>query len=134
MYVLSVLNLSHALDRAMKSATETESDLLFLCSGEFGEVSYDDAFVAGLGIKYLKEKYAGFELGDKAELAYNAASNEKGVYDAFKKSRSGKYALSLRLNEDILFCSQMNRYAVTGKLDNSPGLEQLDPLLVVAPC
>jgi 2-phosphosulfolactate phosphatase len=131
---LSILNLHYTMDYALKASKQKRSDLLFLCSGKWGEVSYDDVYTAGLGIQYMVERYDHLDLSDTALLALNAASNEKEIYKALVKSQSGTYALSLGLEEDIRFCSQMNKYDVTGALEVIAGRERDNPTFLMKPC
>lgn len=116
-FTLSALNLNYALDCALQFARNNKTDILILCSGKLGKNSYDDAFTAGLAIRYLLKKQEKIELDDTAVLTLNAALIEKDIFKAFMKSFSGKCAKELGLINDIHFCSGLNKYKVTGKLE-----------------
>lgn len=132
-FTLSILNLYYSINCALNFAIENHADILFLCSGILGMLSYDDAFVAGLGIKYLIEKGNDFELDDNAELVLNAASNEKDIFKAIMKSRSAKYALTLGLEDDIKFSSLLNKYNITGKMEIDNSNNELGTLFIIKP-
>jgi 2-phosphosulfolactate phosphatase len=130
---LSLLNFHCTMDYAVQASERNRLDLYFLCAGKWGEVSYDDVYVAGLGIRYVAERCDRAELSDTALLALNAASNEKDIYRALVKSQSGTYALTLGLEEDIRFCSQLNKYNITGTLDVFAVQNPDDPTFIIKP-
>lgn len=131
---LSVLNLHCSVDCAAHYASETNSDILFLCSGKLGMISYDDALVAGLGIRYLMERRDNLELDDSAALVLNAALQERDIFKAFLKSRSARCAMKLGLEDDIRFSSNPNKYNLTGKLEIDSSRQELDTLFILKPC
>jgi 2-phosphosulfolactate phosphatase len=130
---LCMLNLGCTMDYAAEASERNRADILFLCSGKWGEVSYDDVYAAGLAIRYLVERRARVDVSDAGLLALNAALNETDAYEALAKSQSGKYALSLGLGEDVRFCSRLDTYAVTGKLEAIAGPDRNDPLFAIKP-
>jgi 2-phosphosulfolactate phosphatase len=131
--VLSLLNLHHSVNAALILAQKLHADILFLCSGKLGMVSYDDAYVAGVGLRYLAQKVNNLELEDTAELVLNAACQEGDSYGALVKSRSAQCALRLGLEDDIRFSSTLNKYSITGKMKVERGFQGSDGLLTLTP-
>lgn len=115
-YAISLLNLNYTVDCMIESATENSSDLLFLCSGIKGAISYDDAFNAGLCIKYLLTKPLKFEYTDSAKLVLSAALSEFDTACALEKSNSAKLLRSVSTGDDISFLSHLNKYKVAPRL------------------
>jgi 2-phosphosulfolactate phosphatase len=130
---LSLLNFRCTMNYAVQASKRNRSGLLFLCAGIGGEVSYDDVYVAGLGVRYAAERCESVELSDTALLALEAASNEKDAYEALARSKSGRYGLSIGLGEDIRFCSRTDTYETTGVLEVSAGPRGDDPCFSIVP-
>jgi 2-phosphosulfolactate phosphatase len=111
-YVLSLLNLYSTLDCAVKDASVCNSDILFLCSGEKGKIAYDDAYTAGLAIKYLMTRPLSIEYSDTSKLVLGSAVSEQDITSALEKSCSARSLRSVGLGDDIAFLSQVNKYRV----------------------
>ncbi|MBN1299221.1 MAG: 2-phosphosulfolactate phosphatase, partial [Actinobacteria bacterium] len=60
-YTLSILNLNSAVNAIIETAFNNALDIILLCSGERGKIAYDDAYTAGLAIKYILTKPYKFE-------------------------------------------------------------------------
>ena len=118
-YTVSILNLYSSLNSVINSALERQSDILFLCSGEKGKIAYDDAFTAGLAVKYILSKPYKFEFSDSAKLVLSAALSEFDIIDALEKSCSARSLRSVGLGDDIAFCAQKNKYEVAPVLRNA---------------
>lgn len=116
-FSLSILNLNHTMDQVINLANKNNYDILFLCSGEKGKVAYDDAFTAGLAIKYLLTKPFSFSYSDSSKLVLSAAINESDIINALEKSCSAHSLRNVGLGEDIYFCSQLNKYEIAAKLN-----------------
>jgi 2-phosphosulfolactate phosphatase len=120
-FALSILNLNHAMDCALKFAEKENTDITILCSGKLGINSYDDSFTAGFAIKHLLRKHKKsireLEMDDNATLVLNAALNEKNIFKALINSASGKCAIKLGVVDDIYFSSELDKYNKTGRLD-----------------
>jgi len=114
-FTLSILNLNHVLDSMIDSALKKNCDILLLCSGEKGRIAYDDAYTAGLAVKYLLTKPYAFEFSDSAKLVLGVSLSEFHVLDALEKSSSAK---SLRAvspissGGDIEYLCHLNRFRV----------------------
>ena len=111
-YALSILNLYCVLDSVFNSALETESDILFLCSGEKGRVAYDDVYTAGLAVKYLLTKPYSFDYSDSSKIVLGLALSEFNIINALEKSCSARSLRKVGLGDDIAFLSEMNKYPV----------------------
>ena len=116
-FSLSILNLNHTMDQIINLANKNNYDILFLCSGEKGKVAYDDAFTAGLAVKYLLTKPFSFSYSDSSKLVLSAAINESDIINALEKSSSAHSLRNVGLGEDIYFCSQLNKYKIAAKLN-----------------
>jgi 2-phosphosulfolactate phosphatase len=130
---LSLLNMSYTMDQAVRRARRRRADLLFLCSGKLGMISYDDVYVAGAALRHLIDNGVSVELEDTAELALAAALREQDAYGAMLKSRSARCALAVGLQEDIRFSSEVNRYGVTGTLKIERVCEALGEMISIFP-
>jgi 2-phosphosulfolactate phosphatase len=116
-FPLSILNLNYTMDKIINLANKNNYDILFLCSGEKGKVTYDDAFTAGLAVKYLLTKPFSFSYSDSSKLVLSVAINESDIINAFEKSSSAHSLRNVGLGEDIYFCSQLNKYKIAAKLN-----------------
>jgi 2-phosphosulfolactate phosphatase len=116
-FSLSILNLNHTMDQIINLANKNNYDILFLCSGEKGKVAYDDAFTAGLAVKYLLTKPFSFSYSDSSKLVLSATINESDIINALEKSSSAHSLRNVGLGEDIYFCSQLNKYKIAAKLN-----------------
>jgi 2-phosphosulfolactate phosphatase len=119
------------MDYAVEASKRNKMDILFLCAGKWGEVSYDDVYVAGLGIRYVVERCDRVELSDTALLSLNAASNEKDIFEALIKSQSGAFSILLGLEEDVRFCSRIDAYKIIGVLEVIAGSERGSPTFLI---
>jgi 2-phosphosulfolactate phosphatase len=114
-FTLSILNINHVLDCMIESALEKNCDILLLCSGEKGKIAYDDAFTAGLAVKYLLTRPFVFEFSDSAKIVLSASLSENNIPDALEKSTSAR---SLRAaspgssGEDIAYVGCPNIFNV----------------------
>lgn len=114
-FTLSIINLNHVLDCMIESALEKNCDILLLCSGEKGKIAYDDAYTAGLAVKYLLTRPFAFEFSDTAKMVLGASLSEINISDALEKSTSAR---SLRAvspvssGEDIDYVGCPNRFKV----------------------
>ncbi len=130
-YGLSFLNFDFTLDRIIENISKTGSGILLLCSGTLGKVSYDDAFVAGLAIKYLLGKNIKLELDDCAKLVYNASLCEPDIQGALMRSLHARHMIEIGLEKDIEFCSTLNKYNVSYKLVVSNEHGESGPVLML---
>ncbi len=119
-YALSILNLYSCLDSIIENALEATCDILFLCSGEKGKIAYDDAYTAGLAVKYLLTRPYSFEFTDAAKLVLAASLCEFDIEDALEKSCSARSLRSVGLGEDIAYIARMNRFTVAPMLYKEP--------------
>lgn len=116
-FSLSIVNLNYTLDCMLDYVKKSSGDILLLCSGKTGEIAYDDAYTAGLAVKYLLTRPISLELSDSAKLVLSAALSEKNILDALQKSSSAHALKKIGSGDDLKFCSKLNRYNVTGKLE-----------------
>ncbi|MBM3705376.1 MAG: 2-phosphosulfolactate phosphatase [Actinobacteria bacterium] len=112
-FILSILNLYSAVDSMIATALRLSCDILFLCSGEKGKIAYDDAYTAGLAVKYLLSRPYSFDFSDTAKLVLGAALSEHDINDALEKSCSARSLRSVGLGDDIAFLSHLNKYNVS---------------------
>ena len=99
----------------IESALEKNCDILLLCSGEKGKIAYDDAYTAGLAVKYLLTRPFAFEFSDSAKIVLSASLSEINIPDALEKStsaRSLRAASPVSSGEDIAYVSYPNRFNV----------------------
>lgn len=118
-YALSILNLNTVMQYLIESASSGLKDILLLCSGEKGKVAYDDAYTAGLAIKFMLTRPYSFEFSDTAKLVLSAALCEFDINSALEKSCSARSLRKVTNGNDIEFLSHINRYRVVPKLEKS---------------
>ena len=115
-FIMSILNLNHVLDIITDNAKLNFYDILILCSGERNRIAYDDAYNAGLAVKYLLTRPFNFEYTDSARLVLSAALSEFDVGDALEKSSSARSLREVSNGEDISFLGRSNIYKVAPNL------------------
>ena len=115
-FILSILNLNYALDMITESARINFYDILILCSGERKRIAYDDAYNAGLAVKYLLTKPYNFEFTDSSRLVLSVSLSEFDTSDALEKSSSARALREVSSGEDISFLARSNIYRVAPKL------------------
>jgi 2-phosphosulfolactate phosphatase len=114
-FTLSILNINHVLDCMIESALEKNCDVLLLCSGEKGKIAYDDAYTAGLAVKYLLTRPYVFEFSDSAKIVLSTSLSEINVSDALEKStsaRSLRAASPVSAGLDIAYVGSPNVFNV----------------------
>ena len=116
-FSLAALNFRHTMDDILDYALKNGKDILFLCSGEMGKVAYDDAYVAGLGVKYFLSKPRDFIYSDSAKLVLSAVIGDSILADALLKSVSADSLKKVGLGSDIKFCAKLNGYNLTIKAE-----------------
>jgi len=125
-FAISLLNLNYTIDCMVDCALKDSSDILILCSGIKGEVSYDDTFNAGLCIKYMLKKPYKFEFTDSSKLVLSAALSEFDITGALEKSTSAKLLRLVSTGDDISFLSHLNKYRVAPRL-NKINIREVKP-------
>jgi 2-phosphosulfolactate phosphatase len=115
-FALSLVNLSYTCDALIYEAERTGSDIFLVCSGEKGKVAFDDAYVAGVAVKILKEKRSDIILSDTALIVLNNAKVEVDASEALKKSTSYRSMIKAGLGEDLKICCLPDLYKATGSL------------------
>jgi len=111
-FSLSLVNLGYVMDKIIKMCQDTRSDLIFISSGEKGRTSYDDFYIAGLGIKYLLKKGLELDLSDNAKIAISACLGEQSHYEALRKSISANSLIKAGLSSDLAFCTREDIYDI----------------------
>jgi 2-phosphosulfolactate phosphatase len=114
-FTLSILNINHVLDCMIESALEKNCDILLLCSGEKGKIAYDDAYTAGLAVKYLLTRPFVFEFSDSAKIVLSASLSETNIPDALGKSTSARSLMAaspVSASEDIAYVGSPNVFNV----------------------
>jgi 2-phosphosulfolactate phosphatase len=112
-FSLAALNFRNTMDDVLDNALKNKRDILFLCSGEMGKIAYDDAYIAGLAVKYLLSKPHDFIYSDSAKLVLSAVIGDRSLTDALSKSTSAQSLRGVGLGDDIAFCSRLNGYNLT---------------------
>lgn len=118
-FSLAALNFRHTMEDVLDNALKNERDILFLCSGEMGKIAYDDAYIAGLAVKYLLSKPHDLIYSDSAKLVLSAAIGDRSLHDALSKSISAESLRGVGLGDDIEFCSMLNGYNLTIRAGSS---------------
>ena len=112
-FSLAALNFRHTMEDVLDNALKNKRDILFLCSGEMGKIAYDDAYIAGLAVKYLLSKPHDLIYSDSAKLVLSAVLGDRSLPDALSKSTSAQSLRGVGLGDDIAFCSRLNGYNLT---------------------
>jgi 2-phosphosulfolactate phosphatase len=115
-YTLAILNMYSVLNRMLEKASKNNMDILLLCSGQQGKIAYDDAYTAGLAVKYLMTRPFAIEYTDSSKLVLGSALSESQTIYALEKSYSAKSLRSAGLGDDIVFLSQTGKYNVCPRL------------------
>lgn len=113
----SFLNLSAVVDYII----ELNQDITIICSGKLNDYCIEDSLVAGLIIwKLIQLKDKNFvSLKDSGYSCYQLAKNlavKSGSIDTvkllcqLKKTEHGKFLISLGFEEDIVYCSDLDKY------------------------
>jgi 2-phosphosulfolactate phosphatase len=129
-FALSLLNLDYCLKVISDLAINHEKNILLLCSGRKGCLTYDDIYTAGIAINHLS-KLKNLELADSAIVALEIANNNhKNILDVLSNSESGQIARRLGYTDDLEYCSKMNIFKITPRLrvldlDNEKDIEFL---------
>ena len=137
-FSLAALNFRHTMNDILDHALKNKMDILFMCSGEMGRTAYDDAYIAGLAVKYLLSKPHDFIYSDSAKLVLSAVIGDRTLPDALSKSTSAQSLRGVGLGDDIEFCSRLNGYNLTisagstGALKNAEitGIDRLVELVL----
>ncbi len=111
-FSLSLVNLKYVMDKTLRKAQESQSDLLLIASGEKGKTSYDDFYIAGLAIKHLLTKGLKLSLSDNAKIAMSACLGQQSHYEALRQSISANTLIQAGLSSDLEFCAKENVYQV----------------------
>jgi len=116
-FVVSLINIRYACEVILKEALDKNCNILLICSGEKGKISYDDTYTAGMAVKILIEELnCKFEISDGAKVALAVANFEKDPSIALKRSSSYYSMLKVGLGPDVDLCSKLSIFEVTGKL------------------
>jgi len=113
-YIGAFLNLS-VLSDYLKAK---DHDILIVCSGWKGMVSYEDTLFAGaLATKLGKS----FEIAcDSAFISIEQYANAKGdLLSAIRNSSHYHRLQKLKISKDIEFCLEVDRYMLIPRLDNN---------------
>jgi 2-phosphosulfolactate phosphatase len=114
-FAISLLNLDHALNIILNHALNNEKDILFLCSGRKGFITYDDIYTAGLAINNLN-KLTDLELSDAARVACEIAGASNNALDSISNSESGNIVKKLDYLDDMIYCSKINEFNIVPRL------------------
>lgn len=115
-FALSLLNLDYCLKTILNLALTHRKNILLLCSGRKGCLTYDDIYTAGLAIKHLK-KLTEIEVSDSAKVVLEVVNNNRdGVLDAISNSESGQIVRKLGYLDDLEYCSKLNIYKTIPRL------------------
>lgn len=122
-FSLAALNFRHTMEDVLDNSLNNKRDILFLCSGEMGKIAYDDAYIAGLAVKYLLSKPHDLIYSDSAKLVLSAVIGDKSLTDALSKSTSAESLRGVGLGDDIEFCSKLNGYNLTIRTGSSDAVK-----------
>jgi 2-phosphosulfolactate phosphatase len=91
-----------------------------VCAGSAGEVTLEDAMLAGALVDYLCQ-VSEVELNDSARLAWDSFENHGRILQgALEVSRGGANLRRLGYDEDIRAAAQMDRFALVPELRRDP--------------
>lgn len=101
------------MDRVVHYLHELNEDFIILCAGKDGEFSLEDTVCAGMLVSRLKKlagrgKYTLTDSSRGASKLYSAYKNDllKMLHD----SEHGQYLISLGFEDDLIECSQVDKY------------------------
>jgi len=99
-----------------------EDDTIFLCSGNDGYFSLDDALCAGVLLQRLKQKVNNLIFEDGCMWTEHAIKNiiadyqsltNKQIFQIMSQTIHGKKLKTIGFVSDVEYCSQQNLYAIT---------------------
>ncbi|MDD3520854.1 MAG: 2-phosphosulfolactate phosphatase [Actinomycetota bacterium] len=111
-FALSLLNLSFVLNQMHIAAKKNNKDIFILCSGKKGHIAYDDAYNAGMAVKYLADLGEGdYIMSDSAQIVFEIVKNNNDIVKALESSCSGLAVRDIGHDIDIDYCSEIDKYS-----------------------
>lgn len=95
-------------------ATDLQRDIILVCAGTGDRFSLEDSLCAGRLVKEFKtiantdEKYIYNDFAIAMHAAYEQLKNS--IEETLKQSEHGKRLIKLGFDEDVSFCTKLNRY------------------------
>lgn len=121
----SLVNATAVCRLAATEAVQHGASVAFVCAGNgFGtQFSLDDAVACGLLVQTLAQRYGNeLHLKDGAKAAQCLSDAYSGqALRAFRDSSHGAHVQRIGLGHDLLFCAQIDRYAVVPVLARTEG-------------
>lgn len=98
-----------------------QNDIILVCSGSDGEVSYEDTLCAGALVEALSadDRNNALTLSDAAQVAsivYNDA--RQGIPEAIIHSHHGQYLASIGFEHDLLLAAEIGKFPVVPVMNN----------------
>ena len=90
------------------------SDLVILCSGTDGQISYDDIIGAGAVIYKIYEKETDIYMSDAAKIAFQSyAINKQNILKGLQSSYHGDKLTRAGKGQDVIFCAKEDIVNIT---------------------
>ena len=111
----ALLNAKFGAQEALKIGERVGCGVTLALSGKKGSFSLEDFLGAGAILDSLHDA----TLSDAAQAALLAFRGAKGsLYDEIKQGSHAKYLASIGLDEDVRFCSQLNKFEIVPLMEN----------------
>mgnify|MGYP001455782184 CR=1 FL=1 len=107
----SFVNVSHCVDQVLSE----KGSVLIVCAGRHGELAIEDGLAAGCIVHLLKERAENIECTDTALLLeYHYVAKKEQLTELVFKGKTAGSLLKTGQKNDIHFCLDVDRYALTG--------------------
>lgn len=116
-YVLigALLNARAAAESAYNLAAKGGHGITLALSGTRGSFSLEDFLGAGAIVDDFPEDVAPSDAAQAAALAFREA--KPYLLETIKRGSHARYLITLGLEEDVTFCSQLNKYHIIPRLE-----------------
>lgn len=114
MFVGSFLNASAVADRCVREG----DDVVLVCSGRVGRLSYEDMLCAGMMAGKIAERVGAectFTDSAKAAIALYASAKDD-IRNAIASTDHGSYLISLGFEQDIDVCTTVDAYDIVPEI------------------
>ncbi len=119
-------------DAILQDLLHRQEDILLYCAGNDGAFSLEDTLCASLLIRRLIQSKKDHQLSDAARWALDALemrfkkeknSLQELILSVVSQSAHAQKLKALHLEEDIIYCCQLNRYSVVPVWDSSNSIK-----------
>ena len=119
------LNAKSVAESAFNIAEEEERGITLALSGKKGSFSLEDFLGAGAIITNFPKNVSLTDAAQAAILAFRRAEPDR--INIIKQGSHAKYLISIGFDEDVNFCSQLNKYSIIPHLKDGTIIPLISP-------